>query len=263
MAEPNLDIIGGIACADVPESGPMPPMTSLFCWALVVMSSREPDLLRLQHLRHTGLFACDEFSIYSNVSAEVVPGVRTRQVDVDLQCTYGGEFGTALNTFIFLSVWNEVVREGKYRRAAWTVKVDADTVFIAGRLQDLLSAYSPAEAERGVYLNNCWRGLHGPIEVFSRTAVTALLAGYMQCWEHFNVLCAGPCKWGEDMFLDQCLDKVLHVKRENAYSLLIEDHCDPPPNWRGCQNRSVVSYHPFKTPEAYEACLSSAVPQVA
>merc|ERR1712113_809525 len=102
------------------------------------------------------------------------------------------------------------------------------------------------ESQGGAYLNNCKYGLHGPFEVFSRNAVRAWGAGIDTCKVYFRHKCDGPCKWGEDLFIDQCLSKVLGVRRDNHFGLLVEDHCDPPKGWDSCLDTESVAFHPFK-----------------
>jgi len=177
-------------------------------------------------------------------------------VESDLKCKVGGEFKTALNTEIFMVVWSKVVGDGRYRLHDWTVKVDPDAVFFPARLRRNVQHIS--EKPEGVYVNNCRRGMHGPFEVFSRNAVRAWARGSIRCVQHFTRLCSGPCLWGEDMFIDQCLSKVLHVHRVNQFSLLVEDHCDPPKNWRDCRSSEAAAFHPFKTLSGYRGCAKRA-----
>merc|ERR1712014_481302 len=61
------------------------------------------------------------------------------------------------------------------------------------------------------------------------------------------------------MFIDQCLLRVLNVHRENDFRLLIEDHCEPPPNWKDCSCKSCVAFHPFKDVEDYFNCYHKSV----
>jgi hypothetical protein len=70
------------------------------------------------------------------------------------------------------------------------------------------------DEEGGVYFNNCKFGLHGPIEVFSQKAVDVWQGGRQRCVHHFEKLCSGPCLWGEDMFIDQCLQSAESEARE-------------------------------------------------
>lgn len=229
------------------------PGASLYCFSLVVPDTYELGMIKMQWEERASIFDCDEFATYSNRVLELAPGLTTGVVNTTLQCPKGGEFGTALNTDIFLAVWDKVLRDGRFTKHDWTVKVDPDAVFFPQRMRAV--AYAHPEQPNGVYLNNCMHGLHGPIEAFSRTAIYAWADGRRPCYAHFSAVCQGDCGWGEDMFIDQCLDKVLHVSRQFEPRLLVEDHCDPPPGWERCLDPNVVSYHPFKTPEAYKNCM--------
>jgi len=232
------------------------PGLSLFCFSLAMPFGYERSLLALQYVHHASIFACDEYAVYSNISMEVAPAVKAGAISSDLVCKRGGEFGTALNTDIFLKVWAKVAEDGRFRLHDWTVKVDPDAVFIPSRLRTLLAKHN--ETQNGTYLNNCKFGMHGPIEVLSRNAVKSLVAGSDKCMQHFIKLCSGKCQWGEDMFVDQCLMRVLRLKRANEYKLLLEDHCDPPSDWSSCQDAAAAAFHPFKTEKGYRRCLANA-----
>mmetsp|Transcript_31749 Transcript_31749/g.83269 ORF Transcript_31749/g.83269 Transcript_31749/m.83269 type:complete len:434 (+) Transcript_31749:84-1385(+) len=230
--------------------------SSLYCFSLIIPGSYEIKLLRYQQRESVSIFACDGYSIYSNEQIDV-DGVNTSIVDSDLKCEKGGEFGTALNLKIFLAVWTAVLRDAEFQFHGWTVKVDPDTVFFPRRLLGLLSNHHEPSGS-GLYLNNCKYGLHGPMEVLSRKAVHAWAMGASDCVDHFAKVCSGDCYWGEDMFIDQCLSKVLHIRRENEFKLLTEDHCDAPPNWRWCRDRVQAAFHPFKTLEGWKGCMVNA-----
>uniref|UniRef100_A0A7S0FY91 Apple domain-containing protein n=2 Tax=Pyrodinium bahamense TaxID=73915 RepID=A0A7S0FY91_9DINO len=230
---------------------------ALFCWVLMLPKSYEQALLEWQYEAGANLFGCDAYAVYSNISLEIADGVKTSVVDSSLQCQRGGEFGTALNTDIFMRVWKKVISDGIFSDYDWTVKVDPDTVFFAHRLKGILEVYR--ETDAGVYLNNCKMGLHGPLEVFSRNAVMAWSDGSQECFHHFYKLCSGPCLWGEDMFIDQCLEKVLHVRKVYVDNLLLEDHCDPPDGWDSCKDKSSVAFHPYKELSEYRTCMNNSL----
>jgi hypothetical protein len=185
---------------------------SMFCFALMMPDSYEQNLLKFQYDEGIGIFGCSEYAIYSNSVIEISEGVKTHVVDSTLKCGKGGEFGTALNLDIFIVVWTKVMEEGVYLQSNWTVKADPDSVFFPDRLQAILSIYQ--EEDKGIYMNNCKFGLHGPIEVFSANAVTTLGRGYKQCQSHFEAKCNGDCMWGEDLFVDQCLEGPWREARE-------------------------------------------------
>lgn len=250
---------------DLGVHGNQPPLKqyppgTLYCFALMLPGSYEQTLLAMQHKKKVSLFACDEFAVYSNKVIQVAPGVNTSVVNSDLKCGKGGEFGTALNLDIFIAVWTKVIQEARFQHHDWTVKVDPDAVFFPSRLLEVLALHP--ETKEGTYLNNCKFGLHGPLEVFSRNAVTAWATGSPRCVQHFQKQCGGDCFWGEDLFVDQCLWKVLNVTRDNDFRLLLEDHCEPPADWASCTDVSRVAFHPFKTVEGYSGCLENATEQL-
>lgn len=233
------------------------PEGSLYCFALMLPGTYEQDLLAMQYNSKVSIFGCNEYAVYSNVVIEVAPGLNSSVVDSDLKCGKGGEFGTALNLDIFIAVWTQVIQEHRFDLHDWTAKADPDAVFVPDRLRKVLQIHP--EAAEGVYLNNCKFGMHGPIEVFSRNAVRKWAAGSTQCVTHFQKQCGGDCFWGEDLFVDQCLWKVLGVRRDNDFRLLVEDHCEPPDGWQSCTDTQKVSFHPFKTLVGYQACLNAIV----
>jgi hypothetical protein len=234
------------------------PGVSLYCFALFIPWSNEKELIDYTYEMNTHIFQCEEYATYSDGQYKVAPGVRTLKVDSDLKCESGGEFGTALNTPIFFAVWDVVLAGGRHQKHDWTVKVDPDCVFFPDRLRGLVSRYQ--EYQGGTYLNNCDMGLHGPLEVLSRLAVDNWAAGRDDCVQHFEAQCSGDCEWGEDLFLDQCL-QYLQAYRVDEFEQLIEDHCAPPPNWDSCldDRKTIAAFHPFKTRDAYETCMNNAL----
>jgi len=242
-------------------SGAGGPGGSLWCFALMQPAGYERSMLRWQHDHKASIFACDGYAVYSNESLSVAPGVVSSVVDSNLKCNFGGDSGTALNAWIFIAVWKKIVDDGAYRNFDWVVKVDPDAVFFPDRLGLLLRGQPKVG-----YLLNCKYGLHGPIEVFSTNAVNALAADYGRSWDKkAPKTCVEGLKsksglWGEDMFLDQCFQKILKVTpRTLQPTLMCEDHCECPA-WYWCQNGTDrVSFHPFKTPYSYAVCMANAL----
>eukprot|EP00418_Pyrodinium_bahamense_P064350 CAMPEP_0179093060 /NCGR_PEP_ID=MMETSP0796-20121207/42596_1 /TAXON_ID=73915 /ORGANISM="Pyrodinium bahamense, Strain pbaha01" /LENGTH=617 /DNA_ID=CAMNT_0020790681 /DNA_START=32 /DNA_END=1885 /DNA_ORIENTATION=+ len=230
---------------------------SLYCYALMLPHGGEQELLEMQKRENASIFGCDEAAVYSNMSIELSPGFKTFVVNSDLKCKTGGEFRTALNLGIFIIVWQKVIKVGRFRHHDWTVKVDPDSVFFPDRLRQILEAH-PVQQEEAVYLNNCKFGMHGPLEVLSKAAVEAWGKGVFKCVKHFWKLCSGDCMWGEDMFIDQCLMRVLKVRRDNEFRLLSEEHCDPGKDWHSCEDRRHAAFHPFKEGKDYRRCRETA-----
>jgi len=243
----------------VVPAGPKNGATTLFCFSLMVPGTEEQNLLSWQHQNKVSIFACEGSAIYSSKHIEVAPGLSTTVIDSDLKCGYGGDSQSALNAWIFIALFDKLLDDQLYANFAWSVKADPDAVFFPHRLRALLP-----EHEGAGYLNNCKYGMHGPIEVFSKRAMDALAADYEKSWDgkspsscvkHLNF-----GQWGEDMFLDQCLSKILHVAPKPLEPrLMCEAHCDCPA-WYWCTNGTDrVSFHPFKTVDAYATCMGNSL----
>jgi len=224
--------------------------------ALMQPKGYELGLLQLQYSERQSIFGCDEYALYSDREVNISHGLVSSVIGSDLKCKYGGDSGTALNTGIFIALWKQVIAEGRFRFHAWTVKVDPDAVFFPDRLRGVLHRHH--DGPNGVYVNNCKYGLHGPTEVFSRKALEAYAMNYLQCERKFWF---AYTHWGEDMYMDQCLQRVLNVQRNNEWAIICEDHCDCP-EYTGCKT-GAITFHPFKTVSSYRECLVNAGAQLA
>jgi hypothetical protein len=223
--------------------------SSLFCFMLVVPWGDEPKVVTWQRKARKGIFQCDKYSIYSNVTGDVLSGLPITVVHSDLFCPMGGQWNTRLNTPIFIKLWDQVLHDGVYRSTAWTVKLDPDTVFFPQRLRDVVEspAHHSAQEEQGLFSDNCeYKGtLHGPIELLSRRAVEVYAVG------HKNI-CTQPPQ--EDVYMRSCLLK-LGVKRVQDFILLAEQSCFW--DWESCKS-SRVAFHPFKTLQSQWGCYGTA-----
>jgi len=234
-----------------------PKNVSLYCFSLMRPGSEEVQLLKAQEAHGASIFACNECMIYSNRALQI-GSLTTSVINSDLKCTSGGDFGKALNSWIFIEVWRKVIEDGRYYQHDWTVKVDPDAVFFPPRLQSILQDHREAG-----YVNNCKEGMHGAIEVLSRRAVGALAWDYRaspnKTYPRNCVAAQQLSRWGEDMFLDKCLMDTLSIKRAYDDRLLCEGSCGCP-DWYWCLNgTSRATFHPFKSPDTYTNCLANAL----
>lgn len=214
----------------------------------------ESGLVALQLAKGWGVFACDGNAVYSNKTFRLQPEdspqtLTTRVIDTDLYCPFGGEFGTLMNTPVFIKLWEQVIADGDFRVYQWTVKVDADAAFLPQRLQRLLSGpelrYPDPQADFGVFINNCHYGLHGPIEVLTRRALDVYAEG--------SFACDTPPQ--EDVYIQGCLSK-LGVRQVDEFDLLAEEHCDSR-DWKQCTGPQ-IAFHPFKDIPEYSRCVGFA-----
>lgn len=219
--ESNMSISGRPFRPELSDSRP----DSLLCFTLILPYGHELELLRWQHKQNTSIFSCEEWQVYSNESTALAPGINTSQVyGTDLQCkqplNHTDSPYHCLNAQIFMEVWKKVIAQGRFVFHSWTVKVDADAVFLPTRLQLVLRHIK--EPSRGLFLTSCESGLHGAIEVLSRRAVQAYSIGWVRCVEgneSINQIVR------EDNFMEQCLSGVLKVYHRHMSNLLSERSC--------------------------------------
>mmetsp|Transcript_78566 Transcript_78566/g.155644 ORF Transcript_78566/g.155644 Transcript_78566/m.155644 type:complete len:483 (-) Transcript_78566:152-1600(-) len=230
------------------------PGQSLLCVSLVLPWGYEHGLLRMQYTKGASIFACDEYQVFSDGDNTLSPGppVRIGTTDIgSVHCDYGGVWHLALNSKVFIKVWDKIFEEKKYKSCDWTVKADPDAVFIPNRLRSMVTSKG---AEASVYLNNCDQGLHGPLEVISLGGMKVFDEGVGECKEKLSY---EFWQWGEDVFLRHCLG-LLKVNRVDNFKLLSEDRCMyENPAQQGCYSGK-VAFHPFKDPEKYMKCLEQA-----
>lgn len=262
--EKPVDVDADMANAMVDNEGP-----SLFCTAMVRPGGYELGLLQAQYANEwgkLGLFACDLWSVYSNESLrlnpeEHSPEIMTTLMNGSLSAKVGGDWSTALNTEVFIKFWDMVINDRKAWKCDWVVKIDPDAVWIPSRLRALLrTSHGPLgqpEPPEGFWLNNCYLGLHGPIEVLSRKALHTYNSSQERC-QHGEVSTIGQ----EDRFIRKCFAK-LGIKQVDAYNLLLESDfaCgeiastadDKPP----CFSPQ-VAFHPFKSITTWLRCHTQA-----
>lgn len=250
---------------------------SLYCVALIMPFGEEVSLIQVQLQQRLSLFICNEYGLFSNTSVYLGTDsgqggqqVWTAPIGGTLNVPHGGRWGTALNTDVFIRFWQAVSLAGRWRNQQWTVKVDADAVFLPDRLRDLLRPIQQPDVTP-VYLNNCKWGMHGPIEVISQAGFNTYSSNIQSCeqirqdamtWQpvHWNekmLRWTGTDKdhsFGEDQYLRRCF-KRLNVAKIDEFRLLDELACGGNPRVDGCIG-NFVSYHPMKTVDQYQQCLA-------
>merc|ERR1712227_461895 len=157
--------------------------------------SHELELLNIVAAQGKGIFACEQWDVFSDVS---VPIDHTNgYVTIRVEDAYG-EFhqlkrkdsGTWVNWGLFYQIWVKIREVGKWQNADYTVKLDADAVFVPQRLRDWLST-KPGDSPHGLYYENCPNvqyGFFGHLEIISKTAVGVLTKYLEDCHAVF-----APC----------------------------------------------------------------------
>jgi len=252
--------------------------TTLFCFAVYMQDtgSTKPnhdlDLLRTSLFVHASIFGCEASRVYSDVSTWLSPGkvftVKVEDEDNNFHYEKRKETGTWINANVFIAVWKKIREEDVWSSKDWTVKVDADTVFLPSRLRQRLS--KQAVTANGVYLENCKYvnyGFFGSLEVMSHKAVAAYLANIDDCKTSLNYMghekVTGSEPWGEDLFLQRCMD--MHgVDKVVGWGITTDGMCEA---WRpdgekknkkwkpDCAITTSPAMHPFQTPKQYFDCL--------
>merc|ERR1719330_2245594 len=86
------------------------------------------------------------------------------------------EWGSFSNIDMFMDIWQQVRKIGKWENFGWTVKADADAVFIPSRLKDHLYNLRTPKGAR-VYLENIDYKFKfmGAIEIMTREGLALFL----------------------------------------------------------------------------------------
>merc|ERR1712060_779930 len=193
---------------------------TLFCWAFYTENtgstkkSYELDLLRTQLFLGASIFGCESYRVYSDVetwlSPDKVSTVKVNDANGDFHFAKRKKTGSWINSNIFIAAWKAIKDEGVWASKDWTVKVDADAVFLPTRLRQYLGKVEVTE--NGIYLENCKYvsyGFFGSLEVLSHGAASTYMANLDDCKTSLNYLgrekLYGNEPWGEDLFAQRCM----------------------------------------------------------
>jgi len=238
---------------------------------MVLPRSYEVGLMRGQLERGLGIFdaACDEWAVFSNESISMNCESANKRFDTvvmngTLEVERGGDFNSALNTGVFERFWDRVLEDSRAWKHDWVVKVDPDTLFLPDRLKDMINSgegpFGKEEPAGGMYINNCFLGMHGPIEAFTKKALGNYYNGRKDCIK------GKPGKKGqEDVYLRECF-KQLGVEKVDAYNILLEGEnaCKEMPSTSEPDSlppcfAPEAAFHPFKNIRSMMRCWAEAV----
>merc|ERR1711979_3054 len=114
--------------------------------------------------------------------AQAVNTVKVNDDNNDFHFAKRKKTGTWINSNIFIAVWKSIKESDLWSSKDWTVKVDADAVFLPMRLRTKLATLEVTD--NGIYLENCrWvrYGFFGNLEVISHKAVSTYLENLDDC----------------------------------------------------------------------------------
>jgi len=215
--------------------------TSMYCIMAILPDSPEMELLYTAKRNGGSIFGCNASSVY-----------RAWQTGAA-----GWDTGedTVINTAVFLKVMEYVKEDKLYLNYDWTVKVDADCVFLPDRLRSHLWGLRPP-ANVPIYLkNNHLEGLGnsgflGAIEVFSREAMKKFMDNAKECGQFLGT------NSGEDGFFKGCMDAI--GVGFMADTSMFKPNFDP----AICTNGMYAAYHPIKYATHWQRCWDLATGKI-
>jgi len=233
---------------------------SFFCVTLVRADSHELEILKKQLFRRTGIFACEEYAIYSDHTNPQVVGVGPDGSDVrtivipplkkKVVNNFAGGF-PCIETKAMLKVWDLVHKDGRYKRHNWILKIDPSSVFLLDRLKSHVKKHSSDHT--GLFLTTCqqYNLVLPSLEVFSVRAMDIFFGrNRWQCGAEQQKQV--PC---EESFMTQCMD-ALGLKRINGFQLAGDPRCEAAP----CTDDSRVLFrHDFQDAASWFECFNEAI----
>jgi len=231
-----------------PSWTPSKATPSLYCYAVTLVRGSEPELLRRQLSTGTGIFGCNNYSLFSERKMLIGPGPTGLVATIPID---GPMATSANNTWDFVRAWRKVIEHGVYRQHHWTVKVDPDSVFLPDRLRLKLHQHRVSVETEKVFFRNChnFKSIQGPLEVLSQAAAKEFFNSIDKCRRQSYITSRG-----EDWFVGHCVE-YLGFWSIADWTLLDDQYCTGDDSRAPC-GKGKAAYHPFKTVESYMRCLT-------
>merc|ERR1712217_1020265 len=252
--------------------------TNMFCWIFyqgvtgVTVPVYDLELIRTNLFLGTSIFGCESYRVFSDTATWLSPGtadtVKLEDVENNFYFAKRKFNGHWINANMHIAAWKKIKEENMWSSKDWTVKTDADAVFLPNRLREKLGAVEVTP--NGIYLENCKYvkfGFFRNLEVISKQGVATFLANIDDCKSTLNYMGSeedyGMEPWGEDLFTQRCMD--LHgVDRVSAWDITTDGMCQAyrpegekkNRKWEpDCATTSTAAMHPFMKPADYFECL--------
>merc|ERR1711972_613865 len=247
-----------------------------FCFTVMrAHAQHEVDLMRVKLHLGAGIFACDEWRVFSDTKMILSPGspdspvpIENTVIATDLRATGNGITTQFKNSKQFLSAWDKMREDGSYKDSDWVVKVDPDTLFFPDRLRAQLKQRRE-DPSQPTFFANCKTEarpiflfedeerkqehfMFGAVEVFSIAAVEAFFERGDRC----NSFLRPDDSW-EERYLSKCL---LHigVHMETFPDLLEDNRCNGGKPLLPCTAKA-VAFHPLRKLNDYQTCIMGAL----
>jgi len=219
----------------VPAAAPGAPLagTSFYCFMAILPGSNEEKLMAVAKKNNAGVFGCNASAVFhswKSTSAGWNTGMKS-----------------LVNTAVFVKVWDQVREDGRYLRYDWTIKADADCVFLPDRLRQHIWGLR-VPPNQAIYLKNNDQGKRGndgflgAIEVFTKKAVEMYFDNAADCAKYLGT------NSGEDGFFKGCMDAI--GVGFMLDSQLFHPNYDP----SKCLNAAHAAYHPIKFDTHWQRC---------
>jgi len=204
----------------------------------------------MQFLNKWGVFQCEEWAVFSDVAMDLGSGEQS--TPIGNLTSQKGQWGSWLNTMVFVKAWHSIYETGQYLNHDWIVKADPDAAFFLDRLKADLASVPLSEAWM-IHNSPDYRvPMLGPMEIFNRQALELYYANNPPKLSGTDkAFCEDPFMGfsGEDGFLSGCLHR-LGVKAVYHKHILF-NHI--PVN---CTDPAYVAFHPAKTEADYRRCMN-------
>lgn len=209
--------------------------TELYCFLAFLPGSEEEGLVNFARENKASVFACDDSDVFHTWDSG--------------STSWDSGESTVTNTDVFINVWEQVGKSGKYLAHDWTAKVDPDAVLLPDRLKAHLAGLS-APAYRPIYIKNNVmdkgmgnNGFLGAVEVFSKQAVMVYLDNAEGCHKSLGTAA------GEDGYIKSCMD-ALGVGFMTDGELFFPDK-----SAGACNLEQRAAFHPLKTVTDWKCCF--------
>jgi hypothetical protein len=251
------------SCHALPPATLSSTLPALLCFSVSRKDGSEIDLMRAQFAKGVGIFACNYWTVYTAGGSTWLSAGRVQT------CVLPDHTLIARRPEPFIQAWLTVVKDGRFRNARWTVKVDPDAVFLAGRLRSMLLHYHTV-ADGKVALRTCSHkdrlssqdaeqpqededtDMGGPLQVMSQAATEAFVEAMDDCQDELVDL-----DFSEATFVERCLNRT-GVRKLDVLASRIEDAACTGSlvgDVISCSNHDAVVFHPLKFPLQYFQCL--------
>jgi len=205
-------------------------------------------LVKIQFQNKWGVFQCEEWAAFSDVAMDIGSGEQSTPIG-DLT-SQKGQWGSWLNTMVFVKAWHSIYETGQYLNHDWIVKADPDAAFFLDRLKADLASVPLSEAW-AIHNSKTGTPMLGPLEILNRQALDIYYANNPPNLSGTDkAFCEDPFMGlsGEDGFLSGCLHR-LGVKAVYHKHILF-NHIPVK-----CTDPAYVAFHPAKTEADYRRCM--------